>query len=168
VLFEEQCNSLRIPNDHTRRGFIKQAVAICFYNILPFKNIIMTNPTGVTIRKSPYTVKETIDRLQAALEQHQVTIYARINQEQELQKVGQVIPPLEFLLFGSPKVGGPVMIENPLAALDLPLKAIAWQDEQQTVHIAYNDASYIKSRYALSEAVSTPLSLDPLITKILS
>jgi len=167
-MFEEQCNSLKIPDDCTRRSFIKQAVATCFCSVLPFKNIIMTNPTGITIRKSPYSVKETIDRLQNALEQHQVTIYARINQQQELQKVGQTMLPLEFLLFGNPKAGGPVMIENPLAALDLPLKVIAWQDEQQTVHIAYNDASYIKSRYALSATVSAPLNLDPLITKILS
>ncbi|MGN8069464.1 DUF302 domain-containing protein [Mucilaginibacter sp. SG564] len=128
----------------------------------------MTNPTGVTIRKSPYSVKETINRLQAALEQHQVTVYARIDQQQELQKAGRVIPPLEFLLFGNPKAGGPVMIENPLAALDLPLKIVTWQDEEQTVHVAYNDASYIKNRYALSATVSAPLNLDPLIIKILS
>jgi uncharacterized protein (DUF302 family) len=167
-MFEEQCNGLEIPNDNTRRAFIKQAVAICFYSVLPFKNIIMTNPNGVTIRKSQYTVKETIDRLQAALEQNQVSIYARINQQQELQKVGQAILPLEFFLFGNPKAGGPVMAENPLAALDLPLKVIAWQDDQQAVHIAYNDAAYIKNRYALSANVSAPLALDALIVKILS
>ncbi|WPU92927.1 DUF302 domain-containing protein [Mucilaginibacter sabulilitoris] len=128
----------------------------------------MTNPNGVTVRQSRYSVKETIDRIQTALEEHDVTIYARINQQQELQKVGQVIPPLEFLLFGNPKAGGPVMSENPVAALDLPLKVIAWQDEQQAVHVAYNDASYIKIRYFLSANVSAPLNIDPLISKILS
>src|SRR5690349_14791510 len=100
----------------------------------------MTTPAGVIIRKSQYTVKETIDHLQVALEQHNVTIYARIDQQQELQKAGLEISPLEFLLFGNPVAGGPVMIENPLASLDLPLKVIAWEDQQQTVYIAYNDS----------------------------
>ena len=128
----------------------------------------MNNPIGVTLRKSRYSVKETIDRLQSALEQHNITIYTRINQQHELQKIGQDIPPLEFLLFGNPKSGAPVMLENPMAALDLPLKVIAWQDEQKTVRIAYNDASYIKNRYTLSERVAEPLNLDLLIAKILS
>lgn len=128
----------------------------------------MNNTNGVTTRKSPFTVKETIDRLQAALEQNHVTIYARIDQQQELQKVGQTIAPLEFLLFGNPKAGGPVMVENPIAALDLPLKVIAWQDEQQVVHVAYNDALYLKNRYSLSANVAAPLNIEPLITKILA
>lgn len=165
---KEQRDGQNVSYDNDRRGFIKQTVAACFYSVLPFKSIIMTNPVGVIIRESRYSVKETIDRLQAALEENNATIYARINQQQELQKVGQVVPPLEFLLFGNPKAGGPVMIENPAAALDLPLKVIAWQNEQQKVHVAYNDASYIKNRYSLSANASAPLNIDPLIAKILS
>lgn len=164
---KKQCNSPNTFYDG-RRVFIKQAVAACFYCVLPFKSIIMTNPIGVTVRQSQYTVKETIDRLQAALEQNNVTIYARINQQQELQKVEQPIPPLEFLLFGNPNAGGPAMSENPVAALDLPLKVIAWQDEHQIVNVAYNDAAYVKNRYSLSANVSAPFNIDPLISKILS
>lgn len=165
---KQQHSNPNVSYDNDRRAFIKQIVTACFYSVLPFKTIIMTNPIGVTIRQSRYTVKETIDRLQTALEENNATIYARINQQQELQKVGQVILPLEFLLFGNPKAGGPVMMENPVAALDLPLKVIAWQDEQQIVHVAYNDASYVKTRYSLSANVSAPLNIDPLIAKILS
>lgn len=154
--------------DDDWRTFVSQAVTACICCVLPFKTITMTNPIGITIRKSTYTVKETIDRLQGALEQYNVTIYARINQQQELRKIGQDIPPLEFLLFGNPKSGAPVLIENPTAALDLPLKVIAWEDERKTVHIAYNDATYVKNRYSLSEIVSAPLNLEPLIAKILS
>jgi len=167
-LNQEQGSSLKTTADSDRRGFIKQVAAACFYSILPFKNMIMTNPVGVTVSKSQYSVKETINRLQAALEQHNVTIYARIDQQEELQRAGQVIPPLEFLMFGNPKAGGPVMMENPIAALDLPLKVIAWQNEQQIVHVAYNDAAYIKNRYALSAGVTALLDLDALISKLLS
>ncbi|MDN3549261.1 DUF302 domain-containing protein [Mucilaginibacter aquaedulcis] len=168
MLNEKQDSSLKTPADSDRRSFIKQAVAACFFVVLPFKDMVMSNPTGVTVRKSQYSVKETINRLQAALEQHNITIYARIDQQAELQKAGQAIAPLEYLLFGNPKAGGPVMIENPMAALDLPLKVIAWQDEHAVVHIAYNDASYIKNRYALSTGVTAPLAIDELISKLFS
>lgn len=128
----------------------------------------MSNINGAIVRDSPYTVKETIDRLQAALKKRGVTIYIRIDQQQELQKVGQIIPPLEFLLFGNPKAGGLVMALNPAAALDLPLKVVAWQDEQGGVRVVYNDAGYIRNRYDLSERVSVPLNLEPLMAEVLS
>lgn len=121
------------------------------------------NPKGVITKPSLYSVKETIDRLQAFLQQHGATIYARIDQQAELQKVGQNILPLEFIMFGNPKAGGPIMIENPVAALDLPLKVIAWEDDQQNVYIAYNDGLYIEERYSLKHRENSPLNLDNLI-----
>jgi uncharacterized protein (DUF302 family) len=125
------------------------------------------NPKGVIIQPSAYPVKETIDRLQAFLQQHGATIYARIDQQAELQKVGQSIPPLEFIMFGNPKAGGPIMIENPISALDLPLKVIAWEDDQKNVFIAYNDALFIEERYALLHKENSPLNLDNLIAMAL-
>jgi len=127
----------------------------------------MKNPKGVIIHPSPYSVKETIDRLQAFLQQHGATIYARIDQQDELQKSGQSSPALEFILFGNPKSGGPIMIENPIAALDLPLKVIAWEDDQKKVFIAYNDALYIEERYSLLHNANSPLNLDNLIVMAL-
>lgn len=124
-------------------------------------------PEGVIFRESPYSVKETIDRLQAFLQQHGATIYARIDQQAEVQKAGQSSAPLEFILFGNPKAGGPLMAENLLVALDLPLKVIAWEDDQKKVWIAYNEASYIEGRYNLPHNENSPLNLDPIISKIL-
>jgi len=123
----------------------------------------MTNPQGVIINPSPYSVRETIDRLEAFLRQRGVTIYARINQQAELQKAGETIPPLEFILFGNPKAGGPIMKTNPIAALDLPLKVIAWENEKHEVFVAYNDALYIEDRYALPHNPASPLNLAILI-----
>ena len=125
------------------------------------------NPKGVIIHPSPYPVKETIDRLVTFLQQHGATIYARINQQDELQKTGQKIPPLEFLLFGNPKAGGPIMIENPIAALDLPLKVIAWEDGQRNVYVAYNEQQYIEERYSLLHKENSPLNLGNLIAMVL-
>ncbi|MDB4903977.1 MAG: hypothetical protein JWQ63_3258 [Mucilaginibacter sp.] len=127
----------------------------------------MKNPKGVIIHPSPYNVKETIDRLEAFLQQHGATIYARINQQDELQKAGLSIPSLEFLLFGNPKAGGSIMIENPLAALDLPLKVIVWEEDQKQVYIAYNEQLYIEERYGLLHKENSPLNLENLINMIL-
>ena len=125
-------------------------------------------PEGVIIRESKYSVKETIDRLKQFLQQHGATIYARIDQQAEVQKTGQAIPPLEFIMFGNPKAGGVLMAQNPLVALDLPLKIIAWEDNQKKTWIAYNDAGYIEERYDLLHTESSPLNLDPIITSVLS
>jgi uncharacterized protein (DUF302 family) len=125
------------------------------------------SPEGVITRESKYSVKETIDRLQAFLQQHGATIYARIDQQAEVQKAGLNLSPLEYLLFGNPKAGGALMAENPLVALDLPLKVIAWEDAQKKVWISYNEGAYIEKRYALSDTENSPVNLDPLISKVL-
>jgi uncharacterized protein (DUF302 family) len=127
----------------------------------------MKNLNGVVINPSPYDVKETINRLETFLKQHGATIYARIDQNIELQKVGLNIPPLEFILFGNPKAGGPIMIENPVAALDLPLKVVAWEDDEKEVFTAYNDARYIEERHSLPHTLNSPLNLDNLIAMAL-
>ena len=125
-------------------------------------------PPGVQVRQSARNVKETIDRLQAFLQQHGVTIYARIDQQAEVARAGQHIGPLEFLMFGNPKAGGPVMAENPLAALDLPLKVIAWEDAQGQTWFAYNEEPYIRERFSLHPEITGPLNLDGVIGKALA
>ena len=126
------------------------------------------NPKGVIVKPSKFSVKETIDRIQHFLESQGVTIYSRIDQQAELDKAGLQIAPLEFILFGKPKAGGPLMVENPVCALDLPLKIIAWEDKQHNVWLAYNDPVFIRDRYNLPEAISGPLNLDPLVAKALA
>ncbi|MDN3656127.1 DUF302 domain-containing protein [Ferruginibacter paludis] len=118
---------------------------------------------GVTIHKSKFGVKETIDKLQSFLQQHGATIYVRINQQAEANKSGLHLLPLEFILFGNPAAGGLLMIDNPLVALDLPLKVIAWEDDKKDVWLAYNKSGYIKDRYSLPDIPNSPLVLDNII-----
>ena len=127
----------------------------------------MIGARGIIIRQSPYDVKETIDHFESFLKQHGATVYARINQQTEVNNTGQNLLPLEFILFGNPKAGGSLMAENPLIALDLPLKIIAWEDDQKKVWLAYNEASYIEDRYALPHVENSPLHLDHLIDMLL-
>jgi len=60
------------------------------------------------------------------------------------------------------------MSAEPISALDLPLKVIAWEDSHKKVYVAYNQADYIGSRYGLSKDLSKLIDIDPLIQKIIS
>lgn len=90
-------------------------------------------------------------------------VYGRVDQEAEVAKSGQHLFPLEFLLFGNPVSGGPLMLENPLVGLDLPLKIIAWQDEAEKVWVAYNDGAYLEQRYSITRSMGSALFLDHLV-----
>jgi uncharacterized protein (DUF302 family) len=126
------------------------------------------SPKGITIRSSRWSVKETMDRLVVILEEHKATVYARINQQSEVHNAGKEIPALEFVLFGNPKAGGLIMAENPIAALDLPLKIIVWEDVEKSVWLAYNTAAYLEERYALPHDVMQPVNLDPLVNLLIN
>ena len=123
---------------------------------------------GIITRPSTYSVKETIDKLQALIEKNGATVYVRIDQQAELEKAGIDIHPLEFLLFGNPAAGGKLITQNPIVALDLPLKIMAWEDEQHKVWLCYNETAYIQERHGLAREVNSPLELDKLITKALN
>jgi uncharacterized protein (DUF302 family) len=99
------------------------------------------------------------------LQEHGVTVHAQINQQAEARRTGQVLPPLQVVIFGNPKAGVPVMVANPLDALDLPLKVVVWEDEQQQVWMAYYDAGHFSKIYAFHETISARLDLDELIYK---
>jgi uncharacterized protein (DUF302 family) len=122
---------------------------------------------GSIIQKSPFSVKETIEGLAALLRQKGITIYARIDQQAEAARSGIKLGALEFLLFGHPQRGGQVMTENPAAALDLPLKVIAWEDAERIAWVAYNEADYIRQRYSLSEAAAQLIDIEPIMTALL-
>ena len=125
------------------------------------------NPHGVITCQSLYSVKETIDLLVSFLQQHGITLYARIDQQREVQNAGLTISALEYILFGNPKAGGPIMAENPIAALDLPLKIIAWEDDQKKVWVAYNEAIYIEKRFSLPHQLMEPLDLGQMVSNAL-
>jgi uncharacterized protein (DUF302 family) len=123
---------------------------------------------GIVMHSSQFTVKETIDRLVVFLQQHGATIYARINQQSEVHNAGLRIAPSECILFGNPKAGGLIMVENPMATLDLPFKLVAWEDESKKVWLAYNDPAYIEERYSLPDSLIGFLDLRPMITGALT
>jgi uncharacterized protein (DUF302 family) len=128
----------------------------------------MASPAGVVTVPSPYSVAETLDRLQTSLAEHGTKVFARIDQAAEARAVGLSMPEIQLLIFGNPKGGTPIMLAEPLAALDLPLKALAWQDHEGRVFVSYNESAYLGDRFNLSAELVKPISgLGNLIEQVL-
>ncbi len=106
---------------------------------------------GMVHLKSPYSVPETLTRLDAALRVKNLTIFARIDHSGEAAKVGLNTRPTQLVIFGSPKGGTPLMIASPTLAIDLPLKALAWEDAEGKVWLSYNSPDYLKRRHNIPD-----------------
>jgi uncharacterized protein (DUF302 family) len=102
---------------------------------------------GIVDVFSRYSVPETLARLQAVLKDKGMTVFALIDHSGEAKKVGLKMRPTQLLIFGSPKGGTPLMVAAPRLAIDLPLKALAWQDEQGQVWLSYNSPEYLQQRH---------------------
>ena len=108
---------------------------------------------GVVHLRSHYSVQETLQRVEAVLHAHGLTIFGRVDHSGEAEKVGLKIPPTQVIIFGSPKAGTPLMLASPTLAIDLPLKALAWEDADGTVWLSYNSPEYLKQRHNVPDAL---------------
>lgn len=107
---------------------------------------------GLTTIASAYSVSETIDRLVAAVTPLGMNVFARIDHAEGAAKVGMPLRPTQLLLFGNPKGGTPLMQDKQTAGIDLPLKALAWEDFGGKVWLTYNEAAWIAQRHGLGAA----------------
>lgn len=103
--------------------------------------------TGIVDVPSRYSVPETLARLQAILKDKGMMVFALIDHSGAAEKAGLSMRPTQLLIFGSPKGGTPLMVAAPRLAIDLPLKALAWQDEQGQVWLSYNSPEYLQQRH---------------------
>jgi len=102
---------------------------------------------GLVMVPSPRSVAETIDRLDSIVKQRGLTVFARIDHAAGATKVGKSLRPTELLIFGSPQGGTPLMECAQSVGIDLPLKALAWQDDKAQVWLGYNDPAYLAQRH---------------------
>jgi uncharacterized protein (DUF302 family) len=113
---------------------------------------------GLVNKLSRYSVSETVERLVRLLESKHIKVFARINHAQEAKSVGLSLRPTEVLIFGDPKMGTPLMQASPLIAIDLPLKALAWEDSEGKVWLTYNAPEFLQDRYALGSGLIKNIS----------
>ena len=114
-------------------------------------NAIADHSTGKGLKyaKSNYDVATTVNRLEAVLRQNGFTIIARVNHAAGAQSVGMELPPTELLIFGNPNVGTQLMKCQRTVGIDLPQKALVYENNAGHVLLAYNDPKYLDHRHKL-------------------
>ena len=108
-------------------------------------------PDGLTICPSDHGPKETMDRLVAAVTTRGMTVLARIDHAAAAVKAGLELRPTEVVLFGNPRAGTPLMQAAQTIGIDLPLKALAFEDAAGAVWLSYNDPAWLAARHGLAD-----------------
>src|SRR5712692_6257967 len=106
---------------------------------------------GLVAIKSPFAAKETMDRFEQNAKQRGLNVFARIDHAAGAQKIGRTLRPTELLIFGNPQGGTPLMECAQSAGIDLPLKALAWQDAEGVVWLGYNEPRHLMHRHRAGE-----------------
>ena len=102
---------------------------------------------GLTTVRSSHGPKETMDRLAAAVTAKGLTVFARIDHAAGAASVGLTLRPTEVLIFGNARGGTPLMQAVQTIGIDLPLKALVWQDEAGATWLSYNDPGWLAQRH---------------------
>ena len=135
----------------------KLLMAICiFFFFVP----IAFADNGVINKKSSHDVKMTADKLESALKEKGMTVFARIDHAKNAEGVGEKLRPTELLIFGNPKIGTPLMQCSQSVAIDLPQKALIWEDETGQVWLSYNDPKYLANRHGISECGEVIMKIE--------
>jgi len=98
---------------------------------------------GLTMLRSSYGPKDTMNRLEAELRAKGMTVFARIDHAAGAKAVGLPLRPTEVLIFGNAKAGTPLMQSVQTVGIDLPLKALVWQDSSGDTWLSYNDPAWL-------------------------
>ena len=113
-------------------------------------NPVFAAASGHIQKKSPYSVSETLDRLEQVLKEKNITVMARLDHAGNAKKVDMELRPTQLLIFGNPKLGTQLMREEQTAGIDLPLKALAWKDLSGQVWLAYERPEALAERRGIA------------------
>jgi uncharacterized protein (DUF302 family) len=114
---------------------------------------------GLTTLRSNCGPKDTMNRLTAAVEARGMTVFARIDHAAGATSVGLSLSPTEVLIFGNAKAGTPLLLSVQTIGIDLPLKALVWQDASGQTWLSYNDPAWLAKRHGLSSATDAAVGL---------
>ena len=156
----DETNMLGIPMSFKKRvASLALSLAIC------------TGPAtahaaddGVITKPSKYSVKETVTRFEAAVKQKEVAgfmVFTEIDHAAAAKKVGLDLRPRTVIVFGNPKLGTPAMVKSPLLAIDVPPKALVWEDDQGKVLLSYNSSDYLYNTIYPRHGAAAPPSTAP-------
>ena len=121
---------------------------------------------GVVNVPSTFNVKETADRMESILKKKGMTIFNRIKHSEGAGKVGIELRDTELIIFGNPKVGSPLIKCQQSVAIDLPQKALIWEDDKAKVWISYNNPRYLEKRHNITGCEEVILKIEKALAGI--
>jgi uncharacterized protein (DUF302 family) len=124
-------------------------------------------PSAIT-KPSSKSVADTIDRLTSVIADRGFTLFRVIDHSGTAERVGVQMPDSKLVMFGNPAKGAAVMLAAPLAALDLPLKVLVWEDANGVVSASYNSPEFLAERYHLDGTLRAPFdAIDSIVDAVL-
>src|ERR1700758_3640731 len=121
---------------------------------------------GLTSMLSSFDPKETIDRLEAEIRRRGLTMFARIDHAAGAAEVGLILRPTELIIFGNARGGTPLMQSMQTVGIDLPLKAVVWEDASAKTWISYNEPGWIAQRHGVSDAKGVVSKMSALLSSL--
>jgi uncharacterized protein (DUF302 family) len=106
---------------------------------------------GLVAVKSPHSAKETMNRLEEIVKQRGLNVFVRVDHAAGAAKIGKTLRPTEVLIFGNPQGGTPFMECAQAVGIDLPLKALVWEDASSQVWLGYNDPAWLAKRHGVAD-----------------
>jgi uncharacterized protein (DUF302 family) len=106
---------------------------------------------GLVVVKSPYSVLETMNRFEKVVKERGLTVFARIDHAAGAAKIGKSLRATEVIIFGNPEGGTPFMDCAQTVGIDLPLKALIWEDDSAQVWLGYNDPLFLAQRHGVAQ-----------------
>jgi uncharacterized protein (DUF302 family) len=125
---------------------------------------------GVITKPSKYSVKETVTRFEAAVKQKEAagfTVFTEIDHAAAAKRFGLDLRPRTVIVFGNPKLGTPAMVKTPLLAIDVPPKALVWEDDQGKVWLSYNSSDYVYNTIYPRHGAAVPPAATAPFAKLL-
>ena len=116
--------------------------------------MIAVTPDGMTVWASRHGPRDTADRFAAAASERGMTILARIDHAAAAAAVGLELRPTEILIFGNPRAGTPLMEAAQTLGIDLPLRALVWQDREGRTWLGYNDPGWLARRHGAADGTA--------------
>lgn len=113
------------------------------------------NMEGLTTIKSNFTPDETVRRLETEIKAHGMTVMARIDHAALAAEAGLILRPTEVIIFGNPRGGTPLMQASQTIGIDLPLKALVWQDAAGKTWLSWNEPAWLVQRHEIGGAENT-------------
>lgn len=121
---------------------------------------------GLITKKSAHSTEETLNRLEAVLKKKGIRVFARVNHKKNAEGVQLALRPTELLIFGNPKLGTHFFTSQQTAGIDLPMKALAWEDEKGQTWLTYNDPAFIANRHGIDDRAKIVGKMQGALNKL--